>query len=386
MNKALLVLLAGFAAALTGCWDIKAIQDTNYVTAIGCDYEDGQFVVYAQMLDFANVAKSETGKTNKPASIWSGHEKGSTVIEAMNRLYQTSQQRMFWGQVSSVVFTERALEHGIAEFFDGLIRYREMRYTQWVYGTKEPIDRVFMALPFFNQSPLGSILHHPEDNYRQRSYIRPLRLYRAVSLYREPGTSLLLPSLVIADRIWKEGGEKNDPKLTVDGIYAIYKQKRPVWVPNRELAGLRWLDRDTQRSNVTLIRNGKPAASVSVDDPKASVTPALGKNGLPTFQIRVRSQFVVQELLQNMSAAEINNLTVREIVSEIGRTYDYGKKHGIDLYQLNHHLYRKKFAAWRDLTQTGRMPLTGLEIDRVQVELTLTHTGMYKLKDHGGDY
>lgn len=31
---------------LTGCWDIKEIQDINYITAIGIDQEDGNFVVY----------------------------------------------------------------------------------------------------------------------------------------------------------------------------------------------------------------------------------------------------------------------------------------------------------------------------------------------------
>jgi hypothetical protein len=36
-------------------------------------------------------------KRPSPLLVWSGHESGGTVIEAMNRLYQTSQQRVFLG-------------------------------------------------------------------------------------------------------------------------------------------------------------------------------------------------------------------------------------------------------------------------------------------------
>lgn len=38
----------------------------NYITAIGIDQEDGDFVVYTQMMDFTSVAKNESGKTDTP--------------------------------------------------------------------------------------------------------------------------------------------------------------------------------------------------------------------------------------------------------------------------------------------------------------------------------
>ncbi|MEF3304050.1 Ger(x)C family spore germination protein [Paenibacillus sp. GYB003] len=368
----------------TGCWDVKTIQDTNYITAIGYDYADGQFVVYAQMLDFANVSKQEGGKTGQPASVWSGREKGGTIVEAMNRLLETSQQRVFWGQVSSVVFTDKALEHGFENYMDGLIRFREMRYTQWVYGTKEPIDRIFTVLPFFNQSPLGSILHQPEDNYRQRSYIRPLRLYKAVADYREPGSSLFLPSLGIANDVWKEG-DKNDPKLEVDGLFIVNKRKPSVWAADRDLTGLRWLDRDTQRSNVMLLVEGEPAASVSIDRPKASVTPVV-ENGRPSYTIRITGQLVVTELLKPMSESEIEQTAEKQIASEVRRTFDYGVQRGIDLFELDHVLYRKKFDAWGKLTDDGERPLTDYALKSVRVELNMAHAGMYKVKGKVNEY
>lgn len=65
----------------TGCWDIKTIQDTNYFTAIGFDYQNGRYVVYAQMLDFSSVAKQEAGKAGQPPQIWVGREEEPRLMK-----------------------------------------------------------------------------------------------------------------------------------------------------------------------------------------------------------------------------------------------------------------------------------------------------------------
>lgn len=387
MKKAACALLACLLLPifLTGCWDIKTIQDTNYITAIGYDYKDGQFVVYAQMLDFANVSRQEGGKGGQPASVWSGHESGGTVIEAMNRLYQTSQQRVFWGQVSSIVFTERALQRGIPDFWDGLIRFREMRYTQWVYGTKEPIDKIFTVLPFFHQSPIGSILHQPEDIYRQHSYIRPLRLQKAVAVYREPGGTLLLPSLGIAKTVWKQN-RKDDPKLEVNGLFLVSKKRPNVWISDEHLQGLRWLDRDTKRSNVMLQLDGAPVASVSIEQPQAEVRPSLTADGEPTYAINVRGKFTVSELIDPIDEVRVEKEAVKQVEAEIKHTFDYAKQQGADPYQLEHVLYRKTFPLWSKLTDNGERPLADYSLKSVKAELDLIHSGMYKIKKRGKDY
>ncbi|GAA3407723.1 Ger(x)C family spore germination protein [Paenibacillus hodogayensis] len=370
-----------FAALLSGCWDIKVIQDTDYITAVGFDYKDGQFVIHAQMVDFANVAKPESGKKTGPVSVWAGKSQGGTVVEAMNQLYATAQQRMFWGHVSSIVFSERALRHGIDDFKDGLIRFREVRYTQWVYATREQIDDVFVTLPFFHQSPLGSILFQPEDSYRQRSFIRPLRLQKVVANYREPGSSLLLPCIAIAKGVWKEGG-RDDPKLMVDGMFVLSPQKPAVWMGDAELLGLRWVEEDTKRSNVMLKREGKTVASVSVDRPKVKITPINERQ----YALSVKGKLVISELLAELSEGELTRLAESAVADEIRHTFAIGRKRGLDIYQFNHTLYHDRFRLWSRATQNGAKPLDDLALGSIDVDLHLTHSGMYRLGDSHDDY
>ena len=86
----------------TGCWDIKHVQDINYVAAIGVEYAEGKYDVYVQMLDFSSVAKMETGKPTAPVPVWIGKGSGDSPIHALDDLYQSSQLRIFYGQVNAV--------------------------------------------------------------------------------------------------------------------------------------------------------------------------------------------------------------------------------------------------------------------------------------------
>ncbi|MCY9666935.1 Ger(x)C family spore germination protein [Paenibacillus alginolyticus] len=271
----------------TGCWDIKTIQDTNYITAIGFDYQKGRYVVYCQMLDFSSVAKQEGGKRG-PSMIWVGQEEGDTVDDAYTRLYKTTQQRVFWGHVGAYVFTREALKQGIGNFTDSSVRYGETRYTQWVYSTDEPIETIFSVIPFFNVSPLSSILMQPVENYLQRSYIRPLKLYRVGALAREPGNTVMMPSLAIRKDVWVKN-EKPDPKLEVSGVYAIAKKNHVEWLSEDEFKGARWLEKSTVRTPMVVYINGKAGLSVSIQKPKARITPRM-KGDQPVFDSSYRSQ------------------------------------------------------------------------------------------------
>lgn len=362
---------------LSGCWDMKSIQDTNYIAALGYDFKDGKYIVYAQLLDFSNVSKPDATKGSASGNVWAGREEGITVIDAMNQLYKTSQQRVFWGQVSSIVFSQEAIKHGVLQYLDGLIRFREIRYTQWVYGTSEPIDRLFTVTPFFNLSPLASILHQPEDNYRQRSFIRPLRLHKMVSELREPGNSLLLPTLTIDREVWKKNGSQ-DPKLEVTGVHVLTQNEEPVFVQDSELIGLRWMEENSRRGDLVIRKDGKPSASLSIENIQADIQ--FDEVGSTTqFSIRFSCSATIAEMVEGMTEREIEEGAVEALSSQIRHTFNYGQKKELDLFHLSHELYRKNFPMWSKLTQNGLTSLKDFQLGSIEVKVDMLHSGMYRI-------
>lgn len=378
-------LIAGLLLIVsqTGCWDMKTIQDTNYLTAIGFDYQKGKYIVYGQMLDFGSVAKQEGGKQGQPPQIWVGREEGVTVNEAFNNLYKTTQQRVFWGHVSAYLFSTEALKQGIGKYMDGSVRYSETRFTQWIYGTDESIEKIFTMIPFFNVSPMSSILMHPVENYRQRSYIRPFRLYRAAALLREPGYTVMMPTLSVRDDIW-EKNQKPDPKLEVSGVFALSGDDKVDWFSESQFKGDRWLEKSTARSPIFVYMNGKPSQSVSIERPKARITPR--KDGSLIFDVHVMCKAIIVEIIDEVSEEPLQKQIEKQMADEIEYTFKQGRDRGVDIYQLEHELYRQDFQSWSNLTDNGKQPLEGYQLGHIQVDVQLTHSGMLRMTDKEKQY
>src|SRR5690606_25120406 len=137
--KSMFVIL--LLLTLTGCWSRYEVQNLNYATALGIDYQNDQYILYVQLLDFSTVAKLEGQQKAEQPPVWVGKGEGSSFTEAANDLYITSQQRLNFGQISAILFSERMLQaNKVGEVLELINRYREIRYLSWMFSTSEPIE------------------------------------------------------------------------------------------------------------------------------------------------------------------------------------------------------------------------------------------------------
>lgn len=130
---------------MSGCWDVTEPQRMYYVQGVGVDYKDNEYTVYLQIINFANVAKTEQSNPQaSPTEI--GQAKGKTIEEAIYKLYRSMDQEVFWGHMTYLLFSENAMkdEHAIA-VIDTFLRFRETRYHIWVYCTQDPIEDVLLV-------------------------------------------------------------------------------------------------------------------------------------------------------------------------------------------------------------------------------------------------
>lgn len=379
MRRPLLMASALLLLLCAGCWDMRNVRDMDYVSAIGFDYRDGQYFVYAQLIDFGSVAKSEGGTPRGPLPIWIGSGHGETVNTAIHNLYETAEKRLFWGHVTAAVYSERMIRRGVEPTFDMLNRYRELRYLMWVYGTRESIEDLFAVTPFFNMSPQDSVLHNPQNTYRQSSFIRPLRLRELLRSSYDPGTTTLLPALLLDKNHWKEKGNEK-PMISIEGAFAFKEGKPAVLLSTQTLLGQRWMDRHTVRSPVVVQQEGRPVAVLSVEQPKIRITPRTGGNR-PQFELKIRLKANVIEMIGETSEAYLQREAVKSIEQDIRNTLEAAGKAGFDPYNLEHVLYRERNKSWHALTEQGKafVPNVG-SLALLNVELTIVHTGKHNLQ------
>lgn len=366
-----------FPLLLTGCWDIKDIQDVNYLTSIGIDYKDHQYIVYLQLLDFSDVAKMETGKPLQPVPVWIGQGRGDTTISAVNDLYRTSQMRVFYGHINTVIVSENVLKKGLKEIDQLRHRYPEMRYTPWFFATKEPIDQIFTVTPFFNLSPLMSLLHQPQESYKQESIIYPITSREFVSDINEPGRATFLPSLAIVDQAWKKD-KKPHPMLKMDGVFVFQDGKYQGRLTKESISGLRWVEPKTQRSPLIIGSGRKPQVVLSLEKPNVKIIPQI-KGMRVEYTVDVKLSGNVSEIIQPMSERLMEKRAAEQVQKEIKQTFKEGLKIHSDLLQLEHTMYRRKNKDWKKIYSEGGFKQSMESLQEIKVSVKLNNAGKLKV-------
>ncbi|ERI07320.1 Ger(x)C family spore germination protein [Aneurinibacillus aneurinilyticus] len=361
---------------LTGCWSKYEVQNMNYVTAVGIDYADGQYIIYAQLLDFSTVAKLEGQQKAEQPPVWIGRGKGISFTEAANDLYSTSQQRLNWGQISAILFSERLLkERKVGEVLELIDRYREIRYLAWVFSTRDPLDEVLIATPFFRLSPKASILHNPEQNYRQRSILAPIRLQRFVMDSNEKAKTSYIPELSVRKDQWKEN-QKPHELLRYSGIQIYDKDKYYARMSLEEIKGLPWLNKHTIRLPVDLFSDNKLVAVLVAVKPEYDVKPRV-KYDKAYFDISVKVKAGVNELHADVTEQELTQLAQKEIEHQIRQTFQTAFEKRIDIYNLGESLFRKNPYEWKRIASGTVLNKDSLR--NINVNVQIVYSGRYKL-------
>ncbi|WP_372814725.1 Ger(x)C family spore germination protein [Paenibacillus sp.] len=361
---------------LTGCWSRYEVQNMNYVTAVGIDYADSQYIIYAQLLDFSTVAKLEGQQKAEQPPVWIGRGKGISFTEAANDLYSTSQQRLNWGQISAILFSERLLkERKVGEVLELIDRYHEIRYLAWVFSTRDPLDEVLIATPFLRLSPKASILHNPEQNFRQRSILAPIRLQKFVMDSNEKAKTSYIPELSVRKDQWKEN-QKPHELLRYSGIQIYDKDKYYARMSLEEIKGLPWLNKHTIRLPVDLFSDNKLVAVLVAEKPEYDVKPRV-KYDKAYFDISVKVKAGVNELHADVTEQELTQLAQKKIEHQIRQTFQTAFEKRIDIYNLGESLFRRNPYAWKRIASGTVLNKDSLRTINVNVQIV--YPGRYKL-------
>lgn len=367
--RAALAFLPLFAAV--GCWGSKDIQNQAYATAIGLDYNNGQFSAYVQVLNFGNVARSENMEPGKEVPVWIGHAEGGLISEALNKLHFTSQFPLYWGHTQVVIVTERFLrDAGIREAIRAINRYREVRYNIFLYGTREKLTDLFVQKSIFNLSPLDTIMAMPKQARK------PMTGNRFISKLDEAGSPAMLPSIRIDNEVWKED-KKRKPMLRIDGGYFFTNGNLTSWMSEEELSGGKWTRGLLHETSIKVPAKKPYVASVMVTKSVLSIKPRY-QSGRPTFHIKVRAIGFVVELLEDESVRTLEKLSADVIRKQVHETFLKGVANRCDPFGLQQSFYRKFPREWRALGGEEEFQLKPDSIVSFDVKVKLNSTGKYK--------
>ncbi|QKG84329.1 Ger(x)C family spore germination protein [Kroppenstedtia pulmonis] len=382
LRKVGVILLIGTMTLLpSGCWDLQNLSTTEFATAVGIDYLDGQYHVYVQFSNFSNLMSSSEGGGGGSGSkqLWVAKGVGSTVDAAFNDLFAISQNIVRWGHLGAVVLHENVLKEGIEASVDTMNRYFEVRHTVWLYATDQPILPILATPPVVYPQPLDPQLVEPLDTYKQRSLIQPLPMYEVLRLMNEPGHSLLLPMVKLVKDRWSTN-ESTESIAIVSGVCTVHNYRISNKFPDISLEGLPWMNQNANRIRIVLKKKGEAFATMEGKNPKVKVVPHVTKNEV-FFDVKVKTAAQLVDLRIFEQKKNLINMVEKEIERQIRHTFLEGVKKREDLYSLSHVLYRKDPDRWAKLSGKRKwVPLTPSSLRNVQVDVTIKDTGRAKLK------
>ncbi|WP_145021468.1 Ger(x)C family spore germination protein [Paenibacillus sp. Y412MC10] len=378
MKAIIIVLLCSLL--LTGCWDLKAVQDMNIVTALGIDYEKDHYVVYVKLTDFSAVGTKEGSGESKPASTWIGIGKGPTVLLAINDIYRSAQHHTLWTHVKAIVITKSALGK-LEDIFDSLLRSRELRYTSWVYGTEKPITSIFMADTTLNQSPLLLEMFEPKETYKQRSSVMPIQLQKLVNSIREPATSVLLPVLSVTDRKWVANQKDKTPSMMeLTGVYVINKGVNEGWVAEEDMMGARLIQYSYMpRYPLSLPEKNGRNNTLNLTSPTTKISLNPDTSDSINLNINLTVYATVLETHNDATDHMMEQQAQSILKKDIMKEFNDAKSNHIDLFGFEEWLYRHHHDLWKQTVSRGPV-LSRIKIDDVKVKVSIKHANTYNIE------
>lgn len=354
---------------LSGCWGQNEPERMLYTHGLGIDYEDDKYKVYVQIIDFNKVAKSEQPNPS-PVQSEVGYASGKTLDEAVFKLYNSSDQKIYWGHQTFLVFSEEALKNGgMNDIIDTLIRYRDTRYQIWLFGTDNSVKEVLLTTPVIDTAITLSKLGDPMNSFHQSSLIEPVDIRRMIIGLNEPGHNMVIPYVKITEN-W-ETVEGKDKMARSAGVGLVTPNEFKGFIYREKMFGLMWMNEKTQREEVTfsLDSGEEDVMSVVIQKVKVKVKPVVEGDAVK-FDIDVTLQGEVGTIPTKTTKDEIRKKAEQEIKEQIEETYKEALKRDFDIYRLSEYLYRKDVKEWKRLQQNGKVELAEDSIRTLNVKIS----------------
>lgn len=364
---------------LSGCWDQNEAERMLYAHAVGVDYKDDEYIIYLQIINFANVAKSESPSPEVDQSEV-GVSKGKTMEEAIDNLYRETDERVFWGHLAYLVFSEDSLKNkGINAVIDSFIRYIETRYRIWVYSTKDDVKSVLLSIPIINKSLTISKLDDPMNSYQQNSMIYPLNIRELIIGLNEPNHEITIP-LVKVDQNWETVKEKKKT-VSIEGVSIVDREKYKGRLEGKKAYGLQWMNKKSKEGEVSFHtdENGPEFnASVIIRNVRTKITPIVKGENI-TFDIKITVDALGNIMPPNTTEKDLNKKVKETIANEVKQTFKEALDHDVDIYRLSEQVYRKENKTWEKIQKNGKITLTEDSIAHLEVKIRNFKSGRKSL-------
>lgn len=223
------ILLLLLCLTVSGCWDLRELQDRNFVIAAAIDAGDAgkkpaqgpavtkvetfvqeqgdkEYRLSLQVLKL-NAPSSQSDKSPEAAKTFVISNTGNSMFEMARDMLGQSSKALYYEHINAIVISEAAVrQHGLAHILDFFRRDSEMRWRIKVFITPGEARPIIEYVPPSGE-PGGRYLSGMTANHKKSNHLATARTDLGnISQSLDNQADVLIPRLEMADNVVKAGG------------------------------------------------------------------------------------------------------------------------------------------------------------------------------------
>lgn len=335
----IIALLIAVALSVSGCWDVRDINDRTPALAMGMDYSRQS----GWTVSLSDVILPPSGIGSYSGNLQCGS--GTALTDAIENLRSHLSRRLYLGSVKVYVFGSELLQAGrIREALHALSLHNEVNPTAYVVAAAGPaLD--LLSHPDGSLNVMAVRLQNEFEAQAMRDSHINMPLWEAYRRTMAPNSALYLPVFAVLP---KSGAESSGTAVfTSDGHLALELDRQ-------ETIALRWLLGISGRSVLKL----NDATEVKLTGTR--VTTRFAAKDVKSLHIAITAEAeayrVPSSILDSSTLQQLNQETASYVVEHAMGIIARLKAAGTDVCE------------WQEVARQAG--LTGFDMQAVQVVVT----------------
>lgn len=345
----IICLLVMTTTLLTGCWDIRELNQTGFVTALGIDIgQKDKLRVSVQVINPNSGVGGLSGGSGNATPTLNYSAEGSNVFEASRKISKMISRQLHYGHaVLLAISDDLARERGITEVLDGIERDNELRTSASIILTKGISAEQFLMtgawLDRIGAMKVKRLLHNTEKLLGENS---DGRLYQVIRTLTSSGREAWINGFRVVNAQGRSLSE-------ADGIGVLKHGKLVGWIEHDTSRGVLWVLGKVKSTLINLSVDGEKD-NIGIETYRTqAVVKAKNKNGKPVIHILIKAQANVGEvesnidLLDPMVILKLEKLTRAALKEEIESSIKKLQEMKSDIYGFGNVIHQDQPKLWK---------------------------------------
>ena len=238
------MVIAVFALVLlSGCWDIKEIEDVGIITGMGLDVSENSQLTMVNQYVVPGKIPTQQDTSQQSVPFQNINISGETFFEIIRKNSLESNRPPNYTHLKSILASTELFEKERADqVIDLFIRDHEFRRTTPVFITQDAVEEVLNAQPTKELFPAIQIKALSE-NYKKNNSIPSRLSIGDMSQSISEKKSFLVPGITLENGNIKSAGA---------GIIEAESSNYIGWVDVEDIEGIRYMHNNVQGGSIYL--------------------------------------------------------------------------------------------------------------------------------------